>query len=216
MKERIYKKIYAISMIIFGLSLVLMLFIQGLTPFGVSTVWSDTGFGSSLMFVRPDSSAQVGETVVKNADIQGKVDAYLVQDVVRQNGALHYRVSDMSAASKELISMPAQDLRKVTVFSIPFAGLWVQMITSTLGSLTLLGLPFFMFLINAIILVGRKLLPVIQLFERKVGESKRRKAEKKEQQVHTEKAYENPLKTVSSENNLVTVLKPYNMKRYGM
>lgn len=218
MKEVIYKRIYTTSMVVLGVSLVFMLFVQGVVPFGVSAVWSEKGLGSSLVFVRADSTVQSGNTVVGSAEVQRKVNVYVVQDVVRQNGALHYRVSDSAVVTQELITIPAQDLGRVALLSVPVMGVWVKMLSNALGVLTLIGLPFLMLSINILIHAGKRLLPVLRVFERRAVASKERKIQRKVERQKGEVVPEESLPVEDIvEGGLVTVLKPYNMKqRYGM
>jgi hypothetical protein len=216
MKEVVYKKIYAVAMVILVASLALMLFILGVTPFGISAVWAESGLGSSLVVVRPDVSLQAGQVAVASAETLGKVNMYHVQDTVRQGGALHYRVSDTSVTSQELVTMPAQDLGRVVILSVPFVGVWVRVLNDTLGMLALIGLPFFMLLINSMLLTGRRLLPILQVFENSAKQNKRKKVKEKIR-ASEEIIIERPQASTPTENDMVTILKPYNMRqKYGM
>jgi len=204
-------------------SLLLMLFVQGMLPFGAGASWSDQGLGTAFVLTQPDSTVAVGQRVVGQAEVQGKVHIYSVEDVTRQNGALQYHVSNGGA---EVELMPAQELGRSVVMTLPFMGVWVRVLQSGLGVLTLIGLPLFMFLINVSMRFGQRLLPVLRVFEQKVAARRIARKEMREQKrienesIEEAYAYEElpeVEEVTSTEREFVTVLKPYSMRRgYGM
>jgi len=211
---------------VMGLSLLMMLFMQGLLPFGVSAVWTENGIGNSFVLVRPDPTVSSGRTVVQNAEVTGKVQTYTVQGTVRRDGSLHYKVAAY-ATPDEVTTIPAQELHRVALLSVPLLGAWVRVLNTTIGVLALIGLPFFMLSINVLLIVARVVLPVLAVIERRAQIKRERKialrARKEEERLAREEFIQ-PMQEERVEqtpqhadDTFVTVLQPYNMqKRYGV
>ena len=100
-------------------------------------------------------------------EVQGKVNIFMVDGITRKNGVLQYRVSQGGVMVEEL--MPAQQRGSSVVLSVPFVGVWVRTLQNGLGILTFIGLPFFMFIINLLMQVGRRLLPVAGVLEQRTA-----------------------------------------------
>ncbi|HCC05488.1 TPA: hypothetical protein DEP58_04275 [Patescibacteria group bacterium] len=192
MKETIFAYVYKTAIVVMFLSAMLVLFIQNTAPFGLSVSWSDDGFGSSLVLTRPLVTATVGNSVVRSAELQSEVSVYSVDEVLRRDGTMYYQV--VSAMTPEVLTVPAVELGRTALVTLPFAGVFVQMLTNVIGVMALVGIPLLMLGINYTIVFLQKLLPTLSLLEKGA-----RKTATLEVQ---EAAYE-----------MTTVLKPYKLKR---
>lgn len=186
------------------LSSALMLFVSGTAPYGLSASWSAESFGSSLVFTRSDATATIGQKVAGSAGLQGKVSMFTVEEILRREGMVYYRVSDFQ--NSDLATLPASQLGKAVVLDIPFMGVFARMLSNLLGVMTLIGLPLFMLLINYVLYLLQRVIPVISSLERSV----QRKPRAQRKNVHEEK--EESHAEVTREGVYVTVLKPYNLR----
>jgi hypothetical protein len=221
MEKKIYSYIYTIAMWVFGVSLVSLVFVQGALPFGMKAVWSEQGLGSSLVLVRPSTSAHIGQRVAGASATEGQVTLYTVQEVLRREGSLQYRVSDAEVTMNEVRTMSAGELHMSAMVTVPFFGIWVKVLRAPVGVLTLIGLPLFMLLIQTSMMLGTRMIPAYMTLVRSVKVRGKRKNEKKRLQTEMYDSTEDYVEEVgeesSEEREFVTVLKPYNFKRrYGM
>jgi len=153
-------------MAIFGVSVVLMMLVQGSAPFGLVAEWSAQGYGTSFVLTHSEMKASIGDRVVGHSQRAGEVTMYTVEEVLRRNGELYYRVSDpMGVTGGALISLPARELNRSAVLTVPFFGAWVRALDHPVGMMALLGLPLLMFVFNLGNIVGRRLLPVLHTLE---------------------------------------------------
>jgi hypothetical protein len=186
------------------LSSALMLFVSGTAPFGLSASWSTESFGSSLVFTRSDATATIGQKVAGYTEQQGKVSMFTVEEIVRREGMVYYRVSDFQ--NSDLATLPASRLGQAVVLDIPFMGVFARMLTNLLGVMTLIGLPLCMLLINYVLYLLQRVIPVISSLERSA--QVRSRATRKIIHEEKEKVHED----TTSEGAYVTVLKPYNLR----
>lgn len=194
MKDKISLHIYRIAIGTMVFSAVLMLFVQNTAPFGLSASWSTQGLGSSLVLTHSAVTAKVGDSVVKSTELHNEVAVFNVQEIVRRDGVLFYQLSD---GTNESVTVPAVEVGRTALMSIPFVGVFVRMLSYPIGGMALIGLPLLMMLINYGMLVVQKVLPTLSLLERS--------AEKKEKKSTV---YEE-----EHESEMTTVLKPYRFKR---
>jgi hypothetical protein len=172
MYDATFQHIYNIFMAILAVSLVLAVLVFGVAPFDLTAGWSSQGAGSSLVLMQPDVDATIGETVVGPSGISDAVTMYTVEEVLRREGVLQYRVSDPTGiAGETLVTLPASELRRDVILSVPFLGAWVMALNHPIGMMALLGLPLLMYVFNLGSIVGRKLLPVLHTLEVNQGYS---------------------------------------------
>jgi hypothetical protein len=170
MYDATFHHIYNIFMAVFGVSLVLAVLSFGLAPFDLTAAWSSQGAGTSLVLMRTDVAAGVGDTVVGPSGPAGGVTMYTVKEVLRREGALQYRVADPSGVvGGALLTLSASELRRDVVLSVPFLGAWVMALDHPIGMMALLGLPLLMYVFNLGSIIGRKLLPVLHTLELEQG-----------------------------------------------
>ena len=176
------------------LSAILILFVQNTAPFGLSVSWSDDGFGSSLVLTRPLATATVGSSVVRSAALQSsEVSVYSVDEVLRRDGTMYYQI--VSMATPEVLTVPAVELGRSAIVTVPFMGVFVQMLTNAVGVMALVGIPLLMLGINYTIVFVQKLLPTLSLLEKGTTQ------------------HPATLEIQESEYKMTTVLKPYKLKR---
>lgn len=178
------------------LSAVLLVFVQNSAPFGISASWSSQGLGTSLVFTQTSVTADIGDKVAKVTALENEVVVLEVQEILRQEGVLNYRLSD---GTTEVGSVPAVEAGKTALISIPLVGVFVRMLSTSLGGMALIGLPLLMMLINYGMLVVRKVLPALSVLEKSVEKKEKKKI------VHEVE--------LEQESAMTTVLKPYRMKR---
>ncbi len=186
-------------MIVLFFSMALMLFIYGVVPFDMDVFWSEQGFGSSLIFTKQDATATIGQSVVLPDKIQGMVSVFAVHEILRRDGVLHYRVSSVEDASGSDINvMAANKFVGSAVFTIPFAGVWVQFLSNTIGKMTFLVLPLLMFLLNSMQSIFRRILPTISTLEKRAVKGRKK----------VEKDMISDIK-----DDFVTILKPHSFRQ---
>ena len=228
-KDFIYNKIYSVSIGVMIISMALMLFIQGMVPFGVSASWSADGAGAVFVLTKPDAMATVGSKVAGQAETQGKVNLFTVDGITRQNGTVQYEV--LKYGSTDTAIVPAQELGRIVVLQVPFVGVWVRVLQSELGALTLIGLPFFMLFIHFAMRVGSVCMPVLHAVGMKFAQHREARNFAREQRNMEKKLHESRQKTYVHEetesvvsrrsqekvagDDYVTVLKPYGGIRHG-
>jgi len=200
-------------MCVLALSSLVMFCMSNITPFGSSVFWSSGSFGSSLVFTLPDANAEVGQKVAGNEASKNEVMVYTIEDVLRRDGVVYYRVSDSVAG--DLATIAAHDLTRTVVFSVPVLGTLVRILTHTTGVMVLLVLPLFMLFINSTVYLLRSVLPTLRAIEAGVHEHTRGFVVKGE-------VRNSSIKNVSKKDDLlevgnkkpdgdryVTILKPY-------
>jgi len=194
MKETIFAYVYKSAITVMFLSAILILFVQNTAPFGLSVSWSDDGFGSSLVLTRPLATATVGSSVVRSAALQSsEVSVYSVDEVLRRDGTMYYQI--VSMATPEVLTVPAVELGRSAIVTVPFMGVFVQMLTNAVGVMALVGIPLLMLGINYTIVFVQKLLPTLSLLEKGTTQ------------------HPATLEIQESEYKMTTVLKPYKLKR---
>ncbi|KKS28102.1 MAG: hypothetical protein UV60_C0011G0003 [Parcubacteria group bacterium GW2011_GWA2_43_11] len=194
MKEAIFTYVYRSAIVVMFFSAMLILFVQNTAPFGLSVSWSDEGFGSSLVLTRPLVTATVGSSVVRSAALQSEVSVYSVHEVLRRDGMTYYQLA--SAFTPEVLTVPAVELGRTAIVTVPYVGVFVQMLTNVIGVMVLVGIPLLMLGINYTIVFVQKLLPTLSILEK--GAKRTAITELQEQETEYE---------------MTTVLKPYRLKR---
>ncbi len=161
MIELICKHIYTFFMVTLGVSLVLILFMHGETPLNILLSWSDDGSGEAMVFTVPKMNASLGDNVVKSGAFSrsGEVDVFVVKELLRRDGTLYYRALNLNSDSENIETIPARELNRSILFSVPFFGFLVKMLNTTIGIMTLVVLPIMMLVINAIIVLFYKFIP---------------------------------------------------------
>lgn len=219
MKEIIAKKIYKSALGIMAISIVLMLFISGLAPFNLSIAWSEQGIGSSLVLMQTEATAKPGTRVAGSLETQGKVSVYTVQDVTRKSGALYY---DVTGGANENTTILASKFGQQAVVSVPLLGTWIKALGNPVGIMAFVGVPFSMFILNVLLVLGRRVLPAVSLVEliaeRRVVRKERKMQKQATQaasQYHYEEEESHQAPRSDIQNELVTVLKPFRREYYN-
>ena len=211
MIEYIAKKVYTGSMIVLGASLALLVASHGLLPFGFTVGWSESGYGTALVFARPDANASVGATVV-GMGAGGGSALFSVTEVVRESGVTYYRATERGNGTGQEVLLRAGEHGLVALLSVPFVGSWVRALEHTLGFMALVGAPLTMLLMNGMLVFGSKLVRVASYVEQgaKRIESGTRRALQREKGVERDESYEE-----APQDEYVTILKPFD-RRYGV
>src|SRR3989339_979625 len=163
MKETLFTYVYRSAIGVMLASALLVLFVQNTAPFGLSTSWSEEGFGSSLVVTRPLGTAVVGSSVVRSAELKNEVSVYTVAEVLRRDGTMYYQLTD--ASTPDTLTVPAVELGRTALVSVPLIGVFVQMLSHTIGAMTLMGLPLLMLGINYTMMLVQKVVPTLALLE---------------------------------------------------
>ncbi len=159
MTELICKHIYTFFMATLGVSLFLVLFIYGKTPFNILLSWSNDGVGEAMVLTVPKMNASLGDSVVKSGALSGEVDVFAVKELLRRDGTLYYRVLNSNSNSGNIETVPARELNRSVLFSVPFFGFLVKMLNTTIGIMTLIALPMMMLVMNAFVVFFYKFTP---------------------------------------------------------
>ncbi len=201
-------------------SCVLALLVFNVTPFNLSASWSGEGFGDSLVLTRTKPLASIGDRVAGRGELEGKVSTYIVEEVLRREGSVFYRVRGEGGA--ELATMRALELNQAVLLSIPLVGFFARSLFHTLGVLTLIGLPLSVLFINYLMYVLKTLVP--SLARRSVRKSVREYSlqgdEKEkvttsvlEEESEREVSTVPPVEKSIERKGYVTVLKPYSLRK---
>lgn len=228
MKRNAYSYIYTISVWVMTVSVVCVVFAQGLLPYGVSLAWSEQGFGSSAVFMMHAVSASAGDRVAGLPAGAGQVSMYTVHESVRRDGMLHYRASDAEITNGEVVTLPVFETHRTVLFAVPFFGALVRAVVHPLGILFLVAFPLSMVLINLALTISKKMrmrgVVSSRVKAQQVGTTVKTIADSSEEIAVQKEVDSNLIKKTSvlskvSENRggYVTVLKPYTMRsRYSI
>lgn len=197
MKETFFKYVYRSAIGVMVFSALLLTFVQNTAPFGLSASWSTEGLGSSLVITQPLVTASAGSEVVRSAELQNQVSLHTVQEVLRRDGTMYYQLANTSAS--ESLTVPAIELGRTAIVSIPLLGAFVKALSYTVGVMALIGLPLLMLSINYAMVAFRKVLPTLSLLERGAK--------------RTEERVRDVIVEEESEHEMTTVLQPYKFKR---
>lgn len=200
-------------MIVLGVSLVFLVALYGLVPFGFSAGWSEYGLGTSLVFTRPDASAPVGSTVAGPGEVGNGVVLFSVTEVVKESGVTYYRSLEKGSVSGQEILVRAGEHGRVALLTLPFVGSWARALEQTIGLMALVGAPLTMLVMNGLLLLGSKFVFAASYVEQgaKQFENRRRQAlQRKEESKLSAEVYEEGM-----QDEYVTILKPFG-QRYGL
>jgi hypothetical protein len=143
---RIFKYVYLALGAVFFVSLFLLAFMKGVTPFNTNLSWSD----GSLVLTQFQAGPAVGKRVARAGSIEGQVLVYRVRDSYREGGELYYRAEPAAAPGTDEV-IAARSAQHVVLATVPLLGFWVRALGNPVGALVLLGIPLLTFALDLIL-----------------------------------------------------------------
>jgi hypothetical protein len=180
-RESFFMSVYYGVCGIFSLVLFFLIIFHILVPFvGNTTVWDKK---SGYAFVVKNTSVNVGDTLVAYKNEEKEIAYGMVDGHSKIGGSLFYRLR--SNGYNDLI--PAHQSIGVFVFSMPIAGVFLEMMTHPFGKSFLLWMPLIMILLY--IILTRFFYPLYPLPENSSFYSSESKKEKEEEEFFPQKNF---------------------------
>jgi len=145
-QERLFKYVYLVLGVVFFVSLFLLAFMKGVTPFNTNLSWSD----GSLVLTQSQAGPAVGKRVARAGAVEGQVIVYQVRESYREGGELYYRAEPVASPGTEEV-LAARSAQHVVLATVPVLGLWVRALGNPVGALMLLGIPLLTFALDLVL-----------------------------------------------------------------
>jgi hypothetical protein len=142
----LFKYVYLVLGVVFFVSLFLLTFMKGVTPFNTNLSWSD----GSLVLTQSQAGPAVGKRVARAGAVEGQVVVYQVRESYREGGELSYRAEPVTSPGTEEV-LTARSAQHVVLATVPMLGFWVRALGNPVGALMLLGIPLLTFALDLIL-----------------------------------------------------------------
>jgi len=137
---------------LFVLSLVVLVFMRGSAPFGLSVASVQEEHRLALLHTHTGAAeALVGERVARTAGLHS-VLVYEVEEAVRVSGRSAY--SATLAGTDVAAQLTVQESGRQVLLSIPLLGYWVKALAHPVGLMALLGAPLAMLVLDVLLALG--------------------------------------------------------------